>query len=120
MVAMNVKADLKEIRKPIVSSPITSERIEALFINSQMLLAQARLAHGEETSQSFLAQNIFFEFKGDKPNGMASQRIWKLTDKDKTYAVTFYPEVFNEKPSLRLMTFGDPLFQKLLETIIRE
>jgi hypothetical protein len=59
MVAMNVKADLKEIRKPLVPSPVTSEQIEALFTNSQMLVAQ----------------NIFFESKGD--------RIWELTDKAK-------------------------------------
>ncbi|PSB09808.1 helicase [Pleurocapsa sp. CCALA 161] len=108
-VAMDVKADLKEIRKPLVPSPITSEQIEALFTNSQILLAQARLAHGEETSPSFLAQNIFFESKGD--------RIWELTDKDKTYAVTFYPEVFDQKPSLRLINPGEPLFQKLLEIV---
>jgi hypothetical protein len=28
--------------------------------------------------------------------------------------VTFYPDVFDEMPSRRLMTFGDPLFEELL------
>ena len=49
-VAMDVKADLKEIRKPLVPSPVTSEQIEALFTGSQILPAQ----------------NIFFGFKGDR------------------------------------------------------
>ncbi|MEY2832652.1 MAG: hypothetical protein RLZZ574_1910, partial [Cyanobacteriota bacterium] len=101
MTAMDVQADLKEIRKPLVSSPITSEQIESLFTNSQTLLAK----------------NIFFESRGDKPSGIASQRIWELTYKNKIYLVTFYPEVFDEKPSLRLMNLGEPLFQKLLGTI---
>jgi SNF2 family DNA or RNA helicase len=39
MSAMDVQADLKEIRKPLVSSPITPEQIEALFTNSQILLS---------------------------------------------------------------------------------
>ncbi len=96
MVEMNVKADLKEIRKPIASNPITSGQIEELFTSSQILLAA----------------NISFEFKGD--------RIWALTYINKTYPVTFYADVFNEKPSLRLMNPGEPLFQKLLETIVSE
>lgn len=96
MVAMDVQADLKEIQKPLISSPITSEQIERLFTTSQMLV----------TSQ------IFFESKGD--------RIWELTYKGKMYLVTFYPEVFDEKSSLRLMSIGEPIFQKLLETIIIE
>jgi Helicase conserved C-terminal domain len=90
MVAMDVKADLTEIRQPLASSPITPEQIEDLFIYSQILLAA----------------NIFFELKGD--------RIWELTYKNKIYSVPFYPEVFDEKPSLRLMTFGDTLFEQLL------
>ena len=96
MVAMDVQADLKEIRKPLVSSPITPEQIEELFTSSQMLLSE----------------NIFFESKGDS--------VWELTYKNKVYPVTFDPKVFDEKPSLRLMTCGDPLFQKLLETIVSE
>jgi hypothetical protein len=122
MTAMDVKADLAEIRLPLVSSPITSEQIEELFTHSQILLAA----------------NIFFESKDDKPtlkdivpqgdniplwytashNGMASQRIWELIYKNHTYTVTFYPEVFDDKPSLTLINPGEPLFQKLLEIVI--
>jgi hypothetical protein len=94
MTAMDVQSDLKEIRKPLVSSPITPEQIEELFIHSQVLLAE----------------NIFFESKGD--------RIWELIYKNYTYLVTFYPEVFEDKPSLRLINPGEPLFQKLLEIVI--
>ncbi|HEY9769970.1 MAG TPA: helicase-related protein [Coleofasciculaceae cyanobacterium] len=96
MSAMDVQADLKEIRKPLVSSPVTPEQIEALFTNCRMLIAE----------------NIFFESKGN--------RVWEMTYKNKVYSVTFYPEVFDENPSLRLMTFGDYLFQKILEVIISE
>ena len=45
---------------------------------------------------------------------MASQRVWELTYKNKIYSVTFYPQVFDEKPSLRLMTLGDPLFNEFV------
>ena len=92
MSAMDVQADLKEIRKPLVSSPITPEEIEALFTNSQILQAE----------------NILFESKSD--------RTWELTYKNKTYSITFSPEVYDEKPSLRLMTFGDPFFKLILTT----
>ena len=94
MSAMDVEADLKEIRKSLVPSLITSEQIEALLTNSQMLIAN----------------DIFFESQGD--------RIWELTYKSKIYLVTFYPEVFDKKPSVRLMNHGEPLFPKLLETIV--
>ncbi|WP_319421500.1 DEAD/DEAH box helicase [Pleurocapsa sp. FMAR1] len=90
MSAMDVQADLKEIQKPLVVSPITSEQIEALLTNSQMLIAN----------------DIFFEPQGD--------RIWELTYKNEVYIVTFYVNVFDKKPSLRLMNFGDPLFRQLL------
>jgi len=29
--------------------------------------------------------------------------------------VTFYPEVFDQNPSLRLMNFGYPLFKELIK-----
>ncbi len=90
MTAMDVQADLIEIRKPLASSPIALEQIELLFTDSHILRAE----------------NVFFESQGD--------HIWELTYKDKTYPVTFYPDIFNEKSSLRLMNFGDPLFEQLL------
>jgi hypothetical protein len=48
----------------------------------------------------------------------APERTWHLVFQGKTYTVTFYPEVFNEKPSLHLMNFGDPLFEELLRTAL--
>ena len=81
---MDVKADFKEIRKLLVSILITPEQIEELLTHSDILSAA----------------NIFFKSKGD--------HIWELTYKNTTYLVTFYPRLFEEKPSLRLMTFGDP------------
>jgi hypothetical protein len=90
MVAMDVEADLAEIRQPLQPTPITPEQIEKLFTNSKILRAN----------------QIFFEAIGD--------RIWQLSYLNKTYSVTFYPDVFEEMPSLRLLNFGEPLFQKLL------
>ncbi|MGF1589555.1 MAG: helicase-related protein, partial [Pleurocapsa sp.] len=94
MTAMDVRADLAEIGLPLVSSPITPEQIEELFTHSQILIAA----------------NIFFKSKSD--------RIWELTYKSRTYLVTFYPEVFDQKPSFKLINPGEPLFQKLLKIVV--
>jgi hypothetical protein len=90
MVAMDVEADLAEIRQPLQATPITPEQIEKLFTNSKI----------------WQANQIFFETNGN--------RTWQLSYLNKTYSVTFYPDVFEEMPSLRLLNFGEPLFQKLL------
>ncbi|MEA5605260.1 DEAD/DEAH box helicase [Nostoc sp. UHCC 0252] len=90
MVAMDLDADLAEIQKPIPSTPFTSEAIEQLFISSAILKASG----------------VQFERK--------SERTWQLNYKGQNYTVTFYPSVFDEMPSLRLMNFGDPLFEELL------
>ncbi len=50
------------------------------------------------------------------PQTPLSNQIWQLTYKGQNYTVTFYPDVFEEMPSLRLMSFGDPLFEELLQT----
>ncbi|MEH1807909.1 DEAD/DEAH box helicase [Nostoc sp.] len=90
MVAMDLDADLAEIQKPIPSTPFTSEAIEQLFTDSAILKASG----------------VQFERK--------SERTWQLNYKGQNYTVTFYPSVFDEMPSLRLMNFGDPLFEELL------
>jgi hypothetical protein len=46
-----------------------------------------------------------------------AESIWQLTYKGQNYTVTFYPKVFDEMPSLRLMNFGDPLFEQLLQVV---
>jgi hypothetical protein len=96
MVAMDVEADLAEIRQPIVQTPVTPEQIEKLFTNSKI----------------FQANQIFFEARGD--------RTWQLSYLSKTYSVTFYPDVFEEMPSLRFLNFGEPLFYKLLSIMQEE
>ncbi|BAY49782.1 helicase-like protein [Scytonema sp. HK-05] len=93
MVAMDLDADLAEIQKPITSTPFTPETIEQLFTSSAIL----------------------------KVNGVQFERraesIWQLTYKGQNYTVTFYPNIFDEMPSLRLMNFGEPLFEKLLQVV---
>ncbi|MCC5624759.1 helicase-related protein [Nostoc sp. CHAB 5715] len=93
MVAMDLDADLAEIQKPIPSTPFTPEIIEQLFTNSAILKASG----------------VQFEKR--------SERTWQLNYKGQDYTVTFYPNVFDEMPSLRLMNFGDSLFEKMLQTI---
>jgi len=94
MVAMDVEADLAELRQVIAPSPVSAEDIEQLFTTSKLL--QANGANFEKEDDS----------------------IWKLIYKSQAYLVTFRPTVFDEHPSLRLMTFGDPLFESLLSAIL--
>ncbi len=100
MVAMDVEADLEDIRKPISPAPVTPEMIEQLFTTSTILRSCGAL----------------FERQSDHPKGGGeANRSWQLTYKGRNVSVTFYPEVFDEMPSLRLMSFGEPLFEELLE-----
>ncbi len=91
MVAIDVEADLAAIRKPITPTPFTIEQIEQLFTTSALLKSKG----------------VVSEALGD--------RAWQLTFQGKKHTVTFYPEVFEAKPSLRLMNFGDPLFEQLIK-----
>lgn len=91
MVTMDVEADLAEIRNPLPRTAWTPRAIEQLFSQSEYLKSA-----GVELVE-----------KGD--------RIWTLTYKGKRYAVTFYPDVFDEKPLLRLMSFGEPLFEAIVQ-----
>jgi hypothetical protein len=104
MVAMDVEADLAEIRQPIVPTPITPEQIEQLLTHSKILQAN----------------QIFFEARGDVSRQGFRQRTWQLSYLSKTYSVTFYPDVFEEMPSLRFLNFGEPLFHKLLSLVHEE
>jgi hypothetical protein len=90
MVAMDVEADLLEIRQPLPSTPLTAESLEELLTRSQIL------------------KTLGFHFEKREP------KIWQLTFKNQTYAVTFYPEVFDEQSSLQFMSFGNPLFELIL------
>lgn len=90
---MDLEADLAEIQKPIPSTPFTPEILEQLFTDSAILKASG----------------VQFERR--------CEGTWQLTYKAQNYTVTFYPSVFDEMPSLRLMNFGNPLFEKMLQTI---
>lgn len=90
MVAMDVAADLEEIRTSIPATPATPETIERLLTNSTLL------------------KNSGVKFE------QAGSRTWQLIYQGRNYPVTFYPEVFDEMSSVRLMSFGDPLFEELL------
>ncbi|MBD2166411.1 DEAD/DEAH box helicase family protein [Calothrix membranacea FACHB-236] len=94
MVAMDLDADLAEIQKPITSTPFTPDMIEQLFTSSAILKANG----------------VQFELRAES--------IWQLTYKGQNYTVTFYPKVFDEMPSLRLMNFGEPLFEELLKLVL--
>lgn len=87
MVAMDVEADLLEIRQPLPSTPLTAESLEELLTRSQIL------------------KTLGFYFEKIEP------KIWQLTFKNQTYSVTFYPEIFDEHPSLQFMSFGNPLLE---------
>ncbi len=93
MVAMDLEADLAEIQKPICAAPFTPETIEQLFTSSAILKANG----------------VQFERR--------SEGTWQLNYEGQNYMVTFYPNNFDDMSSLRLMNFGDPLFEKLLQTI---
>lgn len=90
LVTKDVDADLAEVQEPLSPSPISPEAIEQLMTGSQLLASQGiqwiKLGEG----------------------------VWQLNDAGNHYQVTFYPEVFAENSSLRLMSFGDPLFEDLL------
>ncbi len=90
LVAMDLDADIAEIQKPIYPAPFTTESIEQLFT----------------TSTIFQNKGIIFN--------QIQEKIWQLSYKGCNYNVTFSPELFDEMPSLRLMTFGDALFEELM------
>ena len=93
MITMDMDADLVEIQKPIATTPFTPQAIENLFTTS-IILKNC---------------NVIFT---------PSQENWQLIYQDNTYNITFYPQIFDEKPSLRLMSFGDSLFEELLQLVI--
>lgn len=94
MVTIDLDADLAEIQKPISATPFTPETIEQLFTSSAILKANG----------------VQFERR--------TEGIWQFTYKGQNYTVTFYPNVFDEMPSVRLMSFGDPLFEELLKAVL--
>ena len=90
MVEMDVQAGLALIRQPIPPTLITIEEIEQLLTTSKLLAAKG----------------IQFESVGG--------RVWKMTDQQQQFLITFDPNQYDQQPSLRLMLPGEPLFEALL------
>ncbi|MCY7384225.1 MAG: DEAD/DEAH box helicase family protein [Microcoleus sp. CAN_BIN18] len=93
MVAMDVESDLQEIRQPLPPTSLFPETIEDLFVNSLIL---------KQSGATF---------------NKSENRTWQLNYKSGNYAVTFYPDMFEENPSLQLMSFGNPWFEEMLSAI---
>jgi len=93
MVAMDVESDLQEIRQPLQPTSLFPETIENLFVNS-LILKQI---------------GVIFD--------RSENRTWQLNYKSRDYAVTFYPDIFDENASVQLMSFGNPLFEEMLKDL---
>jgi superfamily II DNA/RNA helicase len=90
MVKRYVEADLQEIQRPLPPSPLSWEAIEQT-----------------------LTQSVLLKSRGIRFTQL-EHLIWSLQDSEGSYTVTFDPGIFEENPSIRLMTWGDPLFESLL------
>lgn len=90
MVKRDVEADLQEIQKPLLPAPMTLDAIE------------------QTLTQSMLLKYRGVQFEAIEP------AVWRLTYQKASYLVTFQPKTFEERPSLRLMTWGEPLFDTLV------
>jgi hypothetical protein len=90
MVKRDVEADLQEIRRPLLPAAVSLEAIEEALTQSQILKSQGIV------------------FTQSEPG------VWDLSYKQQQYSVTFQSEVFGERPSHRLLVWGDPLFESLL------
>ena len=90
MVKMDVEADFADIHAVRSASPLTISEIENQLTTSKIL------------------QNSGINF------APLQDQIWQISLQGKNYEVTFHPEIFDERSSLHLMAYGDPLFDRLL------
>jgi hypothetical protein len=90
MVAMDIEADLAEIRQPLIHSSISPSDLE-MKMPSSVLLKQ---------------RGVIWISK--------SAKVWQLIYANRRYEVTFDPKIFDDNPSLRLLLPGDPLLDDLL------
>ena len=96
MVKTDVEADLQEIRKPVSPAPVTPESIQSLLTQSKHL--QAKRIH-------------FDPLEDD---------TWQLEFCRSYYQVTFSPALFDKNTNLRLMSWGNPLFEDLLKQALMD
>ncbi|MGG6240927.1 SNF2-related protein [Nodosilinea sp. AN01ver1] len=94
MVKRDVESDLQDIRRPLPPTALNPEAIEETF------------------TQSVLLQRKGVHFIPVEPG------IWRMSCGQWANTVTFQPAIFADKPSLRLMTWGDPLFHQLLTQVL--
>jgi SNF2 family DNA or RNA helicase len=91
MIERDVEADIQEVNQPLVPSPITWKQVETLFTQSEQV-----------RQQGFTFTEL-------------GHSIWQLARSGQpTERVTFNPAVFDDHPSLRLLAYGDPLFEQLI------
>lgn len=90
MVKRDVEADLQDIRRPLPCTSVSPDIVEKTLTQSQILKTKG------------------FQFAQIEPE------IWTLTYGKYTYQVTFSPQIFEERPSLRLLLWGDPLFTEIV------
>jgi ERCC4-related helicase len=91
MVKMDVEADLADIHAARYPSPLTISEMENQFTTSKVL---------GNSGINFTA---------------LEDHIWQISLQGKNYKVTFHPSIFDERSSLHLMSYGDPLFERLLK-----
>ena len=94
MVKRDVEADLQDIRRPLPPTAINPKAIEETF--TQSVLLQTKGVHFTPVESG----------------------IWQMSYGQWVNPVTFQPAIFADKPSLRLMTWGDPLFHQLLTQVL--
>lgn len=94
IVVMDVEADFMEIRQPLISTNLSAELIENLFTDSLLLKSL----------------EVKFTSVWDK--------LWELNYQGRSYQITFDVDIFESKPSVRFMSFGEPLFEEFLGLIM--
>lgn len=93
MVKRDVEADLQDIRRPLPSTSVSPDMLEKTLTQSQIL-----------KTKGFLFTQI-------------EPEIWTLTYGKHTHQITFSPQIFEERPSLRLLLWGDPLFTEIVSVV---
>jgi hypothetical protein len=101
MTGINVSADLELIKQPIPPNPLFPQLVEKLFTNSSILKSKG-IEFIPSENQTWLLSIV------------SSSKSIKLK---KTYHVTFYPEIFEDYPSLKLMSMGDTLFDRIVNQV---
>jgi ERCC4-related helicase len=94
MVQLDVEADLEEIRRPLTPSPIKSSDIEQFLATSQ-LLKQAEI-----------------NCKTQSPDCLCIEMRGQI------FNCTTSPAIFEEQPSLRLLTPGEPVLNAIIEQLV--